>query len=318
MSCSNLGSNWFANLGEFLSHHIDGLLVSFNSAGLLEDGRSGNHHVNSGFGNLSDVVNLDTSINFQTAVQSVVVDQFSGFSGLVKGGRDEGLSSESRVDRHEKDDVKLVQDVLGGIKRGTRVENKSGLASSVLDQLKGSVDVVGGLRVEGDVRGSGIDEGLDGLIDRGNHKMDIDRGGNAVVTKGLADHRSDGQVRDVVVVHNIEVNDIGSGLQDVVNFGTEAGEISGKDGRSDQVVLVSPNVQGGGRTGGLLRLKFCRRKQSEKIANRYFPEILSPFSSFRTYCGEGTGRGKGGGNGEKAELHLDRLFCFDVMIDNCD
>jgi hypothetical protein len=94
--------------------------------------------------------------------------------------------------------------------------------------LEGSVNVVGGLRMEGDVRSSGINERGDGLVDRGNHQVDIDRGCNTVVTKGLADHGSDGQVRDVVVVHNIEVNNIGSGLQHVVDFGTKTGKISRK------------------------------------------------------------------------------------------
>mmetsp|Transcript_14893 Transcript_14893/g.37521 ORF Transcript_14893/g.37521 Transcript_14893/m.37521 type:complete len:275 (-) Transcript_14893:25-849(-) len=271
-------TNLFSDLGKFRSHGINGFLVSFNGSGFLKDGRSGNHHVNTRFGNFLDVVNLDTSIDLQTAVKAVVINKFSGFSGLVEGSGNEGLSSESRVDRHEKDDVKLVQDVLAAIERCSRVENKSSLASSFLDQGEGSVNVVAGLRVECDVGSSGINEGLDGFIDGGNHKVDIDGGGDTVVAKGLADHRSDCQVRNVVVVHDIKVNNIGSGLQHVVDLGTEAGEISRKDGRSNQVVLVSPNVQGSSRTSGGLG------------------------------CGEGTGGGEGGGDGEKAELHFDSLF----------
>mmetsp|Transcript_3537 Transcript_3537/g.7738 ORF Transcript_3537/g.7738 Transcript_3537/m.7738 type:complete len:274 (+) Transcript_3537:107-928(+) len=265
-------------LGKFRSHSIDGFLVSFDGSGFLKDGRSGNHHVNTSLGNFLDVVDLDTSINFQTAVQVVVIDKFPCFTGLVEGTGDEGLSSESRVDRHEKNDVKLVHDVLGGIEWCTRVENKSGLASSSLDQLEGSVNVLGCLRVEGDVRSSGINESVDGFIDRGDHKMDINRGGDTVITKGLADHRSDSQVRDVVVVHNIEVNNISSGFQHVVDFGSEHGEISRKDGRGNQIVLISPNIQGSGGTTASLG------------------------------CGEGTGDREGGGKGEKAKLHFD--ICF--------
>ena len=274
-------NNLFSDLGKFRSHGINGFLVSFNGSRFLKDGRSGNHHVNTRFGNFLDVVNLDTSIDLQTAVKAVVIDNFSGFSGLVEGSGNEGLSSESRVDRHEKDDVKLVQDVLGTIETCSRVENKSSLASSFLDQGEGSVNVVGGLRVECDVGSSGINEGLDGFIDGGNHKVDIDGGGDTVVAKGLADHRSDCQVRNVVVVHDIKVNNIGSGLQHVVDFGTEAGEISGKDRRSNQVVLVSPNVQGSSRTSGDLGLKITLdlswrvgsvQKHGEKNANPQFSE----------------------------------------------
>lgn len=243
-----------SSLGEFGTHGVNGLLVGLDGSWLLEDGTSGNHHINTGFGDFLDVINLDSSINFQTAVQSVVIDKLAGISGLVQDSWDEGLSSESRVDGHEKDDVKLVHDKVADIKTGGGVENKSGLAPSVLDKLKGSVNVVGGLRVEGDVRGTGINEVTNGGIDGGNHEMDIDGGGNSVVTKGLADHRSDGQVGDIVVVHDIEVNNIGSGLKHIVDFLTQHGEIGRKDGRSDQVVLISPNIQRSGGTGRLLGL----------------------------------------------------------------
>jgi hypothetical protein len=235
-------------LGELFSHQINGCLVSFNGTGFLKDGRSGNHHVNSSFGNFLDIINLDTSIDFQTAVQVVVIDKFSCFSGLIKGTRNEGLSTETGVDGHEKNDIKLVQDVFGSIKWCTRVENKSGLAASFLDQLEGSIDVFSGLRVEGDVRGSSIDEICDGLVDGGHHKMDINRSGDTVITKGLAHHRSNRQVWHVVIVHDIKVNNISSGFQHVVNFATEPGKIGRKDRRGNQIVLISPYVQGSGRT----------------------------------------------------------------------
>lgn len=248
-----------SNLGELGTHEIDGLLVGLHSSWLLEDGTSGNHHINTGFGNFSDVVNLDTSINFQTAVQSVVINHLAGNFGLFQDSGDEGLSSKSGVDGHEKDDVKLVHDVLGGIKTGGRVEDKSGLASSGLDELKGSVNVVGGFRVEGDVRGTGSNEVLDGSINGGNHEVDIDRGSNSVVTKGLADHGSDGQVGDVVVIHDVKVNNIGTGFEHIVDFLTQPGEIGRKDGRSDQVVLIPPNVQGSRRASRLLGLLYLAK-----------------------------------------------------------
>ena len=54
-----------------------------------------------------------------------------------------------------------------------------------------------------------------------------------MVPKGLADHRSDGKVGDVVVVHNVEVYDVSTCLQNIVNLLTELGEVSRKDRRGD-------------------------------------------------------------------------------------
>jgi hypothetical protein len=234
---------------KFGAHEINGLLVSFDSAGFLEDGTSCNEHINTCFADLLDVVNLDTSINFKTAVQAVVVDQFSCLAGLVQSTRNESLSAESGVHRHEEDNIKLIQNVLGDFQRSGRVENKSSLATSVLDKLKGTVNVACGFGVEGNVRGTSFNEITDSSVNRGDHKMNIDRSSNAVISKSLANQGSDGQIWDIVVVHNVEVNDIGSSLQDIVNFGTQLSEVSRKDGRSNQIFFISPNIQRSDMTG---------------------------------------------------------------------
>jgi hypothetical protein len=239
----------FLGSGKLLSHGIDGLLVGLDSAGLLEDGTSSNEHVNTGLADLLDVVNLHTAVDLETAVNAGIIDELASLAGLIEGGGDEGLSTETGVDAHEKDDVELVKDELGVVEGGGGVEDEAGLAAAVLDELEGAVDVVGGLGVEGDVGGTGVDEVGDGGIDGADHEVDVDGGGDAMVAEGLADHGADGEVGDVVVVHDVEMDDVGSGLEDVVNLLAELGKVGGKDGRGDEVVLVSPNVEGGGGAG---------------------------------------------------------------------
>jgi len=275
----NLSFNELRNLGgsQFSTHGINGFLVSLNGARFLQDGRSSNHHVNTSFRNFLDVVNFDTSVNFQTAVNSGFIDHGTSFTGLVQSGRDEGLSSETGVDRHEKNDIKLVHDELGNIQAGSRVENKSSLASTVFDELERAVDVVGGFGVEGDVRGTGIDKVTDGGINGGNHQMNIDGGGNSVVTKGLAHHGPNGQVGDVVVIHDVEMDNISTGFQNIVDFFAQLGEVSRKDRRSDEVVLISPDIQGGGGTSGLL----LQNPDSRRGVRYIFKEKSAAFISFR-------------------------------------
>ena len=48
--------------------------------------------------------------------------------------------------------------MLGHGKGGSRVKDQAGLAPLALDELEGSVNVIGGLRVEGDEGGAGVGE----------------------------------------------------------------------------------------------------------------------------------------------------------------
>jgi hypothetical protein len=45
-------------------------------------------------------------------------------------------------------------------------------------------------------------------VNGGDHQVHIDGGSHAVITEGLADHGANRQVRDVVVVHHVEVHDV--------------------------------------------------------------------------------------------------------------
>ena len=89
--------------------------------------------------------------------------------------------------------------------------------------------MLGRFGVEGDIGGAGFDKVADDAIDRADHQMRIDRCGDAVLAQGGADHRADGQVGYVMVVHDIEVNDISTRGEYVVHFFAETGEIGGKN-----------------------------------------------------------------------------------------
>ncbi|MCY1547785.1 hypothetical protein D9M68_838620 [compost metagenome] len=97
--------------------------------------------------------------------------------------------------------------------------------------------MLGGFRVEGDVAGAGLDEVADDAIHRLDHQVHVDRRGDAVLAQRRADHRADGQVRHVVVVHHVEVDDVGTGGEHPVHILAQAGEIGGQDRRSDGVGL---------------------------------------------------------------------------------
>ena len=90
-----------------------------------------------------------------------------------------------------------------------------------------------------------------GELTRRNHQVHINGSFHTVVTKGLANHGSNGQVGNVVVVHDVKVHYVGTGFQHIVNFLTELGKVGREDGRSNEVVLITPDIQGSLGPSGL-------------------------------------------------------------------
>src|SRR5690606_1226584 len=107
-----------------------------------------------------------------------------------------------------------------------RIEHQPGAAAGIADHLQGTIDVAGRFRMEGDEAGAGGGEIGDQAIDRLDHQVHVDRDGN-VAAHRLADHRPDRQVRDVMVVHDVEVNQVGAGGLDRAHLLAEPGEIGG-------------------------------------------------------------------------------------------
>ena len=54
-----------------------------------------------------------------------------------------------------------------------------------------------------------------------------------MVPQSLAHHGTDREVGHVVVVHDVEVDDVGASSEDPVNLGTELREIRREDGRTN-------------------------------------------------------------------------------------
>ena len=50
-------------------------------------------------------------------------------------------------------------------------------------------------------------------VNRLHHQVNVDWRGDAVVTQRFQHHRADGQVRHIMVIHNIEMNHIRPGSQ---------------------------------------------------------------------------------------------------------
>ncbi|KAG1388354.1 hypothetical protein G6F58_013510 [Rhizopus delemar] len=87
--------------------------------------------------------------------------------------------------------------------------------------------------MEADVGGTGLGEIRNDAVHRLDHQVHVDRRGHAVLAQGLADHRADGQVGDIVVVHHVHVDPVRAGGDDVADFLAQAGEVSRQDAGGD-------------------------------------------------------------------------------------
>jgi hypothetical protein len=70
-------------------------------------------------------------------------------------------------------------------------------------------------------------------VHRLDHEVHVDRRRDAMLAQRLADQRPDREVRDVVVVHHVEVDPVGAGREHGLALCAEAREIRGQDRRRD-------------------------------------------------------------------------------------
>ncbi|MNV87366.1 hypothetical protein D3C71_1814840 [compost metagenome] len=98
--------------------------------------------------------------------------------------------------------------------------------------------------MERDVTGARCSEIRHDAVDRFHHQVNVNRCGDAVITQRLTNHRPDGQIGNVVVIHHVEVHYVGTCGQHVGCVFTQASKICRQNGRGNQKFFhpLSPNV----------------------------------------------------------------------------
>ena len=74
------------------------------------------------------------------------------------------------------------------------------------------------IRVKGDIAGARLSKVPDQLINRAHHQVHIDIGGDAILAQGGTNHRSDREIRHIVIIHDIEMYNIGSCIEHRVDL----------------------------------------------------------------------------------------------------
>jgi hypothetical protein len=102
--------------------------------------------------------------------------------------------------------------------------------------------VLTGFRVEGNVAGTRLGEIRDNAVDRFDHQVHVDFRGYAVLAQRFTDQRANGQVGYIMIIHDVEVDDVGARLDDVIDFLAQAGKVGGQDRRRNLVIWHNPNL----------------------------------------------------------------------------
>ena len=126
------------------------------------------------------------------------------------------------------DKVARLADLLGErLDGGPRVDRDARQAAELADRGEGPVGVRGRLLVEGDRVGAGLGEGLDVALGLGDHQVHVDDA--AGIVDGVRDRRED-QGADryrghEMAVHDVEVDDAGAGVHDLIELRAEPREV---------------------------------------------------------------------------------------------
>ncbi len=85
--------------------------------------------------------------------------------------------------------------------------------------------MLGGLRVKGNIGRAGLGKLGDDTVHGLDHQVYVQGCGDAVIAQGLDHDRPKRQVRDIVIIHHIDMDKIGAGLQHGGRVLAQAGQV---------------------------------------------------------------------------------------------
>ena len=179
------------------------------------------------------VLQVDAAVDFDGRRRVAgAIERSADLSDLRLAPRNEALAAEARVHRHHQHEVHIAGDLFERDDRRRWIEHDPGFDAERLDGVNRAVQMGQDFDVDRDHRGAGAREGVDVAVRVGDHQVHIERHVRDALQRSH-DRRADGDVRDEVSVHHVDVNEIGAAAFGGSHRLTERGEIGGEDRRSD-------------------------------------------------------------------------------------
>ena len=134
-----------------------------------------------------------------------------------------------QVDRHHQNEVDLVEQIVEHAFRRCRIDRDAGLLAKCLDRLHRTVEMGTGFRMDGDAVAARLRKSFEIWVGRRDHQVAIEIG-LRVRPQRLDDIRAERDVRDEMAIHDVEMDPVGTGSNDVAHFLSELGVIGGENG----------------------------------------------------------------------------------------
>ena len=138
------------------------------------------------------------------------------------------------IHRHDEDEIEPIHDVVEIGKRRRRVEHEPRLAAVVLDETEGAIDVLGSFRVKGDDGRARLCEVGNDPVHRPHHEVHVYRHRRERLDRFTND-RPDGEIGNVVIVHDVEMYEVGARRNHGADFLAQPGEVGGKYAGRDAI-----------------------------------------------------------------------------------
>ena len=114
------------------------------------------------------------------------------------------------------------------------IEYQPSQTSMLADQTQCTVDMRTGFGVKRNVGGTRPCKIRDDPVGRLHHQANVNCRFDSKVPERLANHRSDRQVGDEVIVHDVEVDDVGTRVEHGLYVVTQSCKVRRQDGRCNQ------------------------------------------------------------------------------------
>lgn len=193
--------------------------------------------------------------------------------------RHEGLSSETGDDRHNEEQVDLVEIGLNHFQWSGGVQSKTGHTAPIPDHFKSGCNLVMSLRlgVDGNQVCSRLQKARDVVIRPLDHEVHIEK--NIVGGVNGFHHRgAKGDVINKMSVHDVEVQPIGPTCDCPGTFFHDTGKICGQHGGGDNPVGIAPFLHLLGLAG---RRFFSRLPQQGRKGRRAILDLRSMCGGLR-------------------------------------
>jgi hypothetical protein len=194
-----------------------------------EDRVSGDEEIGARANHIRNGVEIDAAIDFDAERQAAGFANTRQRFDLTKRAGDKFLRAKTGIHRHHENVVDDVQDLVEGVDRCCGIDDHGGFAAVRSDQVKCAIQMDAGFLMDGHPIGASIGKCGDEVVGIFNHQVAIEGHTWDGFAQGGNDRRADGDVRNKMAIHDVDVEDRAAGVDGGLCLRAELSEVGGEN-----------------------------------------------------------------------------------------